>query len=88
MRNNNLYKESFWNHKKNINTLFISRRNASDERQAYLKQYEGYLSQLDRINSRLYTIAEARKKQRQEYGHNFPHDALFKVQRGEQKKKA
>jgi chromosome segregation ATPase len=49
----------------NINTLFISRRNASDERQAYLKQYEAYLSQLDRINSRLDAMAEVRKKQRQ-----------------------
>ena len=71
---------------KNINTLFISRRNASDERQAYLKQYEAYLSHLDRINSRLDAMAEVRKKQRQEYGHNFPHDALFKVKEEAKKK--
>jgi uncharacterized coiled-coil DUF342 family protein len=71
---------------KNINTLFTSRHALANERQIYLKQYEGSLSQLDKINARLDIIAETRKKQRKEYGHAFPHDALLKVKEEAKKK--
>jgi uncharacterized coiled-coil DUF342 family protein len=69
-----------------INRLFDAKRNLSTDREKCLNQYNQIASQLDKVNARLDLMAEMRQKQRQEYGHGLPRDALFKVKESAKKK--
>jgi uncharacterized coiled-coil DUF342 family protein len=69
-----------------INRLFDAKRNLSTDRENYLNQYNQIASQLDKVNARLDMMAEMRQRQRQEYGHGLPRDALFEVKESAKKK--
>ena len=70
----------------NLDRLFDAKRHLSSDHEKYLNEYNETIIQLDRINARLNVMAEMRQKQRQEYGHGLPDDALFKVKETAKKK--
>jgi chromosome segregation ATPase len=70
----------------NLDRFFDSKRHLSSDHEKYLNEYNETIIQLDRINARLNVMAEMRQKQRQEYGHGLPDDALFKVKETAKKK--
>ena len=69
-----------------IDKLFEDKRRQAAEHQSCLKDYDEFLATLDRINSRLDTMAQWRKKHRQEYGYRHGEEALFKVKESAKKK--
>jgi uncharacterized coiled-coil DUF342 family protein len=69
-----------------LDGLFDSKRRLALNHEKYLSEYNETIIQLDRINARLNVMAEMRQKQRQEYGHGLPNDALFKVKETAKKK--
>jgi uncharacterized coiled-coil DUF342 family protein len=70
----------------NLDRFFDSKRHLSSDHEKYLNEYNETIIQLDRINARLNVMAEMRQKQRQEYGHGLPDDALLKVKETAKKK--
>jgi uncharacterized coiled-coil DUF342 family protein len=70
----------------NLDRLFDAKRHLSSDHEKHLNEYNETIIQLDRINTRLNVMAEMRQKQRQEYGHGLPDDALFKVKEIAKKK--
>jgi len=71
---------------KSINSLFDSKRRLSADREKYLNEYNETAAGLEKVNARLNLMSEMREKQRQEYGHGLPSDALFKVKETAKKK--
>ena len=71
---------------KSINSLFDSKRRLSADREKYLNKYNETAAGLEKVNARLNLMSEMREKQRQEYGHGLPSDALFKVKETAKKK--
>ena len=71
---------------KSINSLFDSKRRLSADREKYLNKYNETAAGLEKVNARLNSMSEMREKQRQEYGHGLPSDALFKVKETAKKK--
>lgn len=69
-----------------INRFFDSKRNLSADHEKYLNKYDETASILDKINARLNLMSEMRQRQRQEYGHGLPNDALFRVKETAKKK--
>lgn len=69
-----------------INRLFDSKRNLSADHEKYLNKYDETATILDKINARLNLMSEMRQRQRQEYGHGLPNDALFRVKETAKKK--
>jgi len=69
-----------------INSLFDSKRRLSADREKYLNNYDEIAAGLEKVNARLNLMSEMREKQRQEYGHGLPSDALFKVKETAKKK--
>ena len=69
-----------------INSLFDSKRRLSADREKYLNKYNETAAGLEKVNARLNLMSEMREKQRQEYGHGLPNDALFKVKETAKKK--
>lgn len=69
-----------------INRLFDSKRNLSADHERYLNKYDETATILDKINARLNLMSEMRQRQRQEYGHGLPNDALFRVKETAKKK--
>lgn len=69
-----------------INSLFDSKRRLSADREKYLNNYDETAAGLEKVNARLNLMSEMREKQRQEYGHGLPSDALFKVKETAKKK--
>ena len=69
-----------------INSLFDSKRRLSADREKYLNRYDETAAGLEKVNARLNLMSEMREKQRQEYGHGLPSDALFKVKETAKKK--
>jgi uncharacterized coiled-coil DUF342 family protein len=69
-----------------INRLFDSKRRLSADREKYLNRYNETAAGLEKINARLNLMSEMRERQRQEYGHGLPSDALFKVKETAKKK--
>ena len=69
-----------------INSLFDSKRRLSADREKYLNNYDETAVGLEKVNARLNLMSEMREKQRQEYGHGLPSDALFKVKETAKKK--
>ena len=70
----------------NLDRLFDSKRRLSSDHEKYLNEYNETITQLDKINARLNLMSEMRQKQRQEYGHGLPDDALFRVKETAKKK--
>lgn len=66
--------------------LMNSKRILSSDHERFLMEYDKTISQLDIINARLNVMAEMRERQRQEYGHGLPSDALFRVKETAKKK--
>jgi uncharacterized coiled-coil DUF342 family protein len=62
-----------------LDGLYESKRKTASERDSSLAEYDGLARQFDAINARLDVMAEMRRKQREEYGHGLPSDALFKA---------
>lgn len=69
-----------------IDSLFDSKRRLSADREKYLNKYNETAAGLEKVNARLNLMSEMREKQRQEYGHGLPSDALFKVKETAKKK--
>lgn len=69
-----------------LDALFDSRRKLSSQRESHLFDYDRIAKQFDIINARLDAMALMRKKQREQYGHTLPSDALFKVKEAARKK--
>jgi len=69
-----------------LDALYDSKRKMAAERETHLAKYDGIAKQFDSINARLDSMAEMRRKQREEYGYNLPSDALFKVKEEARKK--
>ena len=69
-----------------IDSLFDSKRRLSADREKYLNKYNETAAGLEKVNARLNLMSEMREKQRQEYGHGLPNDALFKVKETAKKK--
>jgi uncharacterized coiled-coil DUF342 family protein len=69
-----------------LDTLYDSKRKIGAQREMHLARYDSIAKQFDSINARLDSMAEMRRKQREEYGYNLPSDALFKVKEEARKK--
>ncbi len=69
-----------------LDNLYDSKRKIAAERETHLSKYDNIAKQFDSINARLDSMAEMRRKQREEYGYNLPSDALFKVKEEARKK--
>jgi len=69
-----------------LDGLYDSKRKMAAERETHLSKYDNIAKQFDSINARLDSMAEMRRKQREEYGYNLPSDALFKVKEEARKK--
>jgi uncharacterized coiled-coil DUF342 family protein len=69
-----------------LDELYDRKRKTSSERENHLLEYDKIVKEFDAVNVRLDAMAEMRKKQRQEYGHGLPSDALFKVKETARKK--
>lgn len=69
-----------------LDVLYDSKRKMAAERETHLSKYDNIAKQFDSINARLDSMAEMRRKQREEYGYNLPSDALFKVKEEARKK--
>jgi uncharacterized coiled-coil DUF342 family protein len=69
-----------------LDKLYASKRRLSAERESALAEYDRIAHEFDLINARLDSMAEMRRKQRQEYGHGLPSDALFRVKETARKK--
>ena len=69
-----------------LDKMYASKRRLSAERESGLAEYDRIAHEFDLINARLDSMAEMRRKQREEYGHGLPSDALFKVKETARKK--
>jgi uncharacterized coiled-coil DUF342 family protein len=69
-----------------LDGLYDSKRKMAAERDSSLTEYDALAKQFDAINARLDAMADMRRKQREEYGHGLPSDALFKVTETARKK--
>jgi uncharacterized coiled-coil DUF342 family protein len=69
-----------------LDRLFDSKRHLSSDHEKHINEYNETIIQLDRINARLNVMSEMRQRQRQEYGHGLPNDALFKIKETAKKK--
>jgi uncharacterized coiled-coil DUF342 family protein len=69
-----------------LDVLYDSKRKLEAERITHQTRYDYIAKQFDSINARLDSMAEMRRKQREEYGYNLPSDALFKVKEEARKK--
>jgi uncharacterized coiled-coil DUF342 family protein len=62
-----------------LDGLYDSKRKMAGERDSSLTEYDELARQFDAINARLDVMAAMRRKQREEYGHGLPSDALLKA---------
>ena len=69
-----------------LDRLYEAKRNLAAERESCLNEYNGLANQFDAINARMDAMGEMRRKQREQYGHGLPNDALFKVKEIAKKK--
>lgn len=69
-----------------LDKLYATKRRLFAERESSLAEYDRIAREFDLINGRLDSMAEMRRKQRQEYGHGLPSDALFRVKETARKK--
>jgi uncharacterized coiled-coil DUF342 family protein len=69
-----------------LDRLYDTKRSISAERESSLLEYDRTAREFDVVNARLDSMAEMRRKQREEYGHGLPSDALYKVKETARKK--
>jgi chromosome segregation ATPase len=69
-----------------LDRLYDGKRKLTAERESGLAEYDRIAREFDLINARLDSMSEMRRKQREEYGHGLPSDALFKVKETARKK--
>jgi uncharacterized coiled-coil DUF342 family protein len=69
-----------------LDRLYDKKRNLGADRESALAEYDKIAREFDQINMRLDSMSEMRRKQRDEYGHGLPSDALFKVKETARKK--
>ena len=69
-----------------LDKLYDSRRKLSADRDFSLEEYDKVIIEFDAVNARLDSMADMRKKQREEYGSRIPRDTLFKVREVAKKK--
>jgi chromosome segregation ATPase len=69
-----------------IDRLYDRKRKLSSDRELGLADYDRIAREFDLINARLDSMSEMRRRQREEYGHGLPSDALFKVKETARKK--
>jgi uncharacterized coiled-coil DUF342 family protein len=62
-----------------LDALYGSKRQMAGDRDSSIGEYDALAKQFDAINARLDVMGEMRRKQREEYGHGLPSDALFKA---------
>ncbi|HEY7506597.1 MAG TPA: hypothetical protein VH621_03245, partial [Nitrososphaera sp.] len=62
-----------------LDALYGSKRQMAGDRDSSIGEYDALAKQFDAINARLDAMGEMRRKQREEYGHGLPSDALFKA---------
>jgi uncharacterized coiled-coil DUF342 family protein len=62
-----------------LDGLYNSKRQMAGDRDSSIGEYDVLAKQFDAINARLDVMGEMRRKQREEYGHGLPSDALFKA---------
>ena len=69
-----------------LDKLYDSKRALYSAREKHVSAYDEKLGEFERVNERLDAMSAMRKKQRNEYGADFPSDALFKVKENAKKK--
>lgn len=69
-----------------LDRLYDTKRSISAERESSLVEYDRTAREFDVVNARLDSMSEMRRKQREEYGHGLPSDALYKVKETARKK--
>jgi uncharacterized coiled-coil DUF342 family protein len=69
-----------------LDRLYDEKRKLGADRESGLVEYDRIAREFDLINARLDSMSEMRRKQREEYGHGLPSDALFKVKETARKK--
>lgn len=69
-----------------LDRLYDAKRKIGAERESMLVEYDRIAREFDVVNGRLDAMAEMRRKQRQEYGHRLPNDALFKIKEDAKRK--
>ena len=69
-----------------LDGLFEKKRGLSAQRESLLVDYDRIVKDFEAVNARLDSMSDMRKKQREEYGHGLPNDALFKVKETARKK--
>ena len=69
-----------------LDELYDSKRTLYAEREKHVSTYDEKLNEFEKVNERLDAMSAMRKRQRSEYGANFPSDALFKVKENAKKK--
>lgn len=69
-----------------LDRLFDRKRKLAADRESLIADYDRIAKEFEVVNVRLDAMAEMRRKQRQEYGHGLPSDALFKIRETAKKK--
>ena len=69
-----------------LDRLYDTKRKLSSERELGLVEYDRIAREFDVVNGQLDSMSEMRRKQREEYGHGLPSDALYKVKETARKK--
>jgi hypothetical protein len=69
-----------------LDKLYDGKRMLVAERESGIADYDKIAREFDLVNVRLDSMSEMRRKQREEYGHGLPSDALFKVKEIARKK--
>lgn len=69
-----------------LDELYDSKRRLASEKDSLLSQYTDNLKRFESVNLRMDSMAEMRKRQREQYGYSIPDDALFKVKESARKK--
>ena len=69
-----------------LNELYDSKRVLLSERERKVFGYDEKLREFESVNERLDEMSTMRRKQRREYGRDFPNDALFKLKENARKK--
>ena len=69
-----------------LDRLYDGKRKLTVDRESGLAEYDRIAHEFELINARLDSMSEMRRKQREEYGHGLPNDALFKVKETARKK--
>lgn len=82
----NLTRKKIAEYNAGLDSLYDRKRKLASDRESGLAEYDRIAREFDQVNARLDSMSEMRRKQREEYGHGLPSDALFKVKETARKK--